>query len=253
MAAASVADDCWYDPIGEIHCAPGGTIPGRPGTPPGERPPIRYLYETTRTGVGTCHYWSRTPGGVDAWDPANDPIVIRIVTTTPECPSPTVPVADTAWRIFRSFPLAAPAPTFEPPESGITGLPTYLASPDPPDVGHVEILPDGRRMDVRAEVVALVVDWGDGGESIADSSDARPYPAGSVTHTYTTKTCSPTYRETHPSGRNCHPTLEAYSITATYTWMGRFRIGGGWVDLGTLDRTATVSYDVDEVQGVLQP
>lgn len=248
------ADDCFYNPIGALICTPGGTIPGPPGTdPPRERPPIRYIYETTRPVIGVCHYWSRTPGGVDAWDPANDPEVIRIVTTTPECPSLREPVSDTAWRIFRAFPLAEPAPALEPPVSGITGLPTYLASPDPVDISHSEVLPDGRRMDVEANVIALVIDWGDGAESAYDSADARPHPAGSVTHTYVTKTCDAAYREEHPSGGNCHPTLEAYPITATYTWLGRYRIGGGWIDLGTLDRTVTVNYDVDEVQGVLQP
>ena len=61
------------------------------------------------------------------------------------------------------------------------------------------------------------------------------------------------YRSEHPFGGNCHPTLEAYPIIATFTWEGRYRIGGGWTYLGTLDRTVTVLYDVDEVQGVLLP
>jgi hypothetical protein len=108
-------------------------------------------------------------------------------------------------------------------------------------------------MEVRASAERLAVDWGDGTRANFDPSAARPYPNGDVAHTYTTKTCDAAYRQDHPSGGNCHPTLEAYPITATFTWAGRYRVGGGWIDLGTLDRTVTVPYDVDEVQGVLQP
>ena len=249
------ADDCYFNPdLGRLICSPGGTIPGKPGDPPRERPPKRYVYTSTDPVVGDCHYWSSTPGGIDAWDPANDPIVIRIVTTTPVCPvTPSDPPAAVAWRIFRSFPLAVPSPTLEPPGSGITGLPTFLSTPDPADITHTEVLPDGRTMDVRASVVSLVVDWGDGVRDGFDPSRAQPYPAGHVTHTYRAKTCDATYRREHPSGGNCHPTLEAYPVTATFTWSGRYRIGGGWIELGTLDRSVTVDYDVDEVQGVLQP
>lgn len=251
---AADADDCYYDPVGEIHCSPGGTLPGGGIKPPGDRPPIRYVYTSTDPVVGDCHYWSRRPGGIDAWNPANDPIVIRIVTTTPVCPvTPSDPPAAIAWRIFRSFPLATPSPSFQPVGSGITGLPTYLASPDPADISHTEVLPDGRTMDVRASATMLVVDWGDGSTTNFDPSRAQPYPAGGVTHTYTTKTCDATYRQEHPSGGNCHPTLEAYPVTATFTWTGRYRIGGGWIELGSLNRSITVEYDVDEVQGVLQP
>jgi len=258
LAAIAHADDCWYDPIGEIHCSPGGRgapgTPGTPGDPPGDRPPIRYLYTSTDPAVGDCYYWSRTPGGLDAWDPANDPAVIRITTSTPVCPVATSePPATVAWRIFRSFPLALPTPTFEPAGSGITGLPTYLATPDPTDITHTELLPDGRTLDVRARVAAFLVNWGDGAKATFESSEARSYPVGSVTHTYVTKTCDATYRQDHPSGGNCHPTLDEYPITATFTWAGSYRVGAAWIDLGTLDRTVTVSYDVDEVQGVLQP
>lgn len=257
LSAAARSDDCYYDPgRGELICSPSGPgTPGPPGTdPPPDRPPIRYVYTSTDPVIGDCYYWSRTPGGLDAWNPANDPAVIRITTSLPVCPVvPDDPPATVAWRIFRSFPLALPSPTFEPPGSGITGLPTYLATPDPVDITHTELLPDGRMLDVTASVSALTVDWGDGATASFDSAEALAYPAGSVTHTYTTKTCDVTYRQEHPSGGNCHPTLEAYPVAATFTWAGRYRVGGAWIDLGTLDRTATVSYDVDEVQGVLEP
>jgi hypothetical protein len=108
-------------------------------------------------------------------------------------------------------------------------------------------------MEVWATVQTLAVDWGDGTNGSFDTATARAYPAGAVIHAYSTKTCDPTYRSEHPFGGNCHSTLEAYPIAATFTWEGRYRIGGGWTYLGTLDRTLTTLYDVDEVQGVLLP
>lgn len=252
-ADCAPADDCHYDSIGQLVCTATGGSSGTTPYPPRERPPNRYLYESTDPTGADCHYWSPIIGGVDAWDPANDPTVIRIVTTTPVCPVVADPSLDLAWRIFRSFPLAVPDPSLEPPVSGITGLPTYLATPDPANITHTEALPDGRTMDVRASVASLSIDWGDGTKGRYEPAEAAPYPSGTVTHTYTTKTCDPEYRREHPSGGNCHSTLEAYPITATFTWAGRYRIGSSWIDLGTLVRTVTVSYDVDEVQGVLEP
>ena len=247
------ADDCYYNRSGRLICDIAGTHPGGPNDPPPrDRPPIRYLYTATDPVVGDCHYWSRTPGGLDTWNPANEAEAMRIATTTPVCPVASDPPGVVAWRIFRSFPLALPTPSLEPPVSGITGLPTYLSTPDPADITHSEILPDGRRLEVRARVSALAVNWGDGARASFDPEGARPYPEGDVTHTYTTKTCDAAYRQEHPSGGNCHPTLDAYPLTATFTWAGSYRVGGAWIYLGTLDRTATVTYDVDEVQGVLQ-
>ena len=255
LAAGSYADDCVYDPVrGDLICsATGGTTNPSGTTPPRERPPIRYIYESTDPTGAPCYYWSRVPGGIDVWDPGNDPVVSVIVTTMPVCPAAVETLEDTAWRVFRSFPLALPTPSLQPSAAGITGLPTFLATPDPADITHVEILPDGRTMEVWATVAAFVIDWGDGASGSFDLEEALVYPSGAVTHTYSTKTCGPAYRHEHPFGGNCHLRLEAYPITATFTWEGRYRIGGVWIYLGTLDRTATVLYDVDEVQGVLQP
>ncbi|MGB5655723.1 MAG: hypothetical protein WBN35_03805, partial [Acidimicrobiia bacterium] len=107
---------------------------------------MRYIYEATDATGAPCYYWSPTPGGLDVWDPGNDPAVAAIVLTTPVCPVIVETPEDTAWRIFRSFALALPDPSLEPAAAGITGLPTYLATPGPPDITHVELLPDGRSM-----------------------------------------------------------------------------------------------------------
>ncbi len=263
IAASAVApslagDSCWYDRDGFLHCEEHGTTPGDPGDSnpdPDDGVGPRYVYVTTDAVVGDCHYWSDVPGGLDAWDPADDAAVIA-ANSLPECPVVVVPPVDvpgTAWSIFRSWDLAPPTPSLQPSSRGITGLPSFLASPPPQDINHSEILPDGRPLRVRAHVAELRVDWGDGALNTHDPSGAQPYPSGSVTHTYTTKTCPPEYREQHPSGGLCHATLEYYTITAIYRWVGEYDVGAGWVQLGTIDRTASLPYDIDELRGVPVP
>lgn len=258
VTPSMAADGCFYDEYGDLDCSASGTTPGDPGDPssdPDDRPGPRYVYVTTDAVVGDCHYWSGTPGGLDSWDPADDPAVIA-ANSLPECPvviTPPVDVPGTAWSIFRSWDLAQPAPSLQPASRGITGLPTFLASPAPLDIRHSETLPDGRPLRVRARVAELRVDWGDGTLNTHDPSGALAYPAGSVTHTYSTKTCPSDYREEHPSGGLCHPTLEYYTITAIYRWVGEYEVGSGWVQLGTLDRSASLPYDVDELRGVPVP
>ena len=255
--AAAQSDACWFDPIGGVlECEASGVIPGDPvPPPPGEPPPLRYVVTSSDPVLGPCYFWSAVPGGLDAWDPGNDPAVIAITTSLPVCPGSPLPpaVGDRAWEIFRSFPLLAPVPELQPVDNGITGLPTYLAAALPAVISHTETLPDGRILDVRAAVVGLHVDWGDGTVATYVPDRALPHPGGEVTHTFGVKTCSDEYRTSHPAGNRCHPTLAAYRIVATYAWAGEWSIGGPWTLLGTLDRTSAVAYDVDEVVGVLVP
>lgn len=254
---ATASDGCRTDRSGLIVCHESGSTPGGPGvkppTPPDPAGP-RYVYVTTRAPVGECHYWSNRPGGLDAWDPAYDAAVIA-ANSLPNCPAPVVvdPPRDTAWDVFRSWNLAPPSVTLEPSVHGITGLPTFLATPTPRNINYREILPDSRVLQVRARVSQLRVDWGDGTLVVYHPSGALPYPQGSVTHPYRTKTCPPEYREEHPSGGLCHPTLEFYTIRTTFRWVGEFNVGSGWETLGTLDRTVLTPYDIDELRGVPVP
>ena len=208
--------------------------------------------------VGDCWRWSRTPPGIDAWNP-NDSAIIATQLSLPRCPvrPPTPPVLSTsevegrAWEIFRSFALAAPVVRMEPPDAGITGLETYLSAETVLPIDHSEVLPGGRTLAVEARMGAVEIDWGDGSVTTHGPDALQPYPAGTAIHVYVTRTCSASYRVEHPTGDSCHPTLDAYPVTVTYTWAARYRYAAGWVDLGTLDRATTISYDVDEVVGVL--
>jgi hypothetical protein len=256
------ADECEFNPVtNSIVCrAHGGDQTATPGAEPvrnGKPAPRIYLYTATDPAVGDCWYVTATPGGLDFTDPNDEPLVLNVVANLPPCPGlgvvPTPAEIETrAWEIFRSFALALPDPALQPPAAGITGLPTFLSASTPDPITYSELLPDGRTLAVRAIVASIQIDWGDGFAATYRPDNARPYPDGTVTHTYVAKTCPPSYRETHPSGGNCHPNLEAYPVTATFLWTGEYAVGGPWTPLGTLTRTATVAYDVDEVQGVLQ-
>jgi hypothetical protein len=256
-STAVAGDSCWTDlPSGTLRCsaAGDGSSPDLPIPRPADDPGLRYVHTSTDPVVGECHFWSNIPGGLDAWDPANDPAVLATVTRLPLCPNPPALDAEVrAWDVFRSWDLAPPSPTISPPDVGITGVPSQISSVAPAAIVHSEILPDGRTLAVRATITMLTVSWGDGSVTHHDPATAIGYPDGDVAHVYELKTCASSYRREHPSGHLCHPTLERYEVRATYQWTGEFSVGGGWVELGSLDRTATTSYDVDEARGVNIP
>ncbi|HSJ71634.1 MAG TPA: hypothetical protein VLA29_08330 [Acidimicrobiia bacterium] len=229
--------------------------PGRPGGPViGDDPGRRYVYTDVDPVIGDCHYWSDVPGGLDAWDPANDPAVIAAVTSLPECPAvPGVDPEVRAWEIFRSWDLDPPEPTVTPDAIGITGLATQVSAGPAPTISEDEVLPDGRLLEVRARIISLDVAWGDGTVSSHDPSEATGHPDGSVTHIYHLKTCTPEYRAEHPSGSLCHPSASSYTITIENVWVGEYRVGGVWIPLGTLSRSAELPYQVEEVRGIPAP
>jgi hypothetical protein len=224
------------------------------------RPPLRYVVTGYDATIGDCYSWSRAPAGLDAWDPGNDPAVIAITTKRPTCPSRSATPATatdpsvSAWSVFRSWNLAAPAPSVTPRDHGITGIPSHIRATPPALISHSETLPDGRKLQVRARAALLTVSWGDGSNASFNPQTADGYPSGSVTHVYDTKTCSMQYRQEHPSGSLCSSSRTEYNITASYTWQGEYNVGSGWVMLGTLDRSAPrIGYDVDEARGVASP
>lgn len=261
---AGAADGCVVTPTG-IDCSAAGSTTSSGTGPGGSTPglPLRYLTTTEHPETdGLCWFWSPVPPGLDSWNPTSDQEILLTLWALPECPDPEAPtvtlstewIVSRAWEVFRSFPLVPPQPSLQPPEHGITGLASYLAAPLPSRLSHRETLPDGRRLAVRAQVTAALVDWGDGSPVLSYRPGAlRPYPLGIARHTYRLKTCPPDYRVSHPSGGNCHPALEAYPVVVTFRWSARYRLGGSWIDLGSLDRSTTVLYDVDEVVGVLRP
>lgn len=261
-SAAAASDVCWIDPhTGRLLCAASGGLPGLdpvlPPPPEGTPGPLRYLRLGWDGGAGRCWYWSRRPPGLDSWDPANDAAIIATRAAFPQCPAtgsgPSPGVAATAWSVFRAFPLARPVLRLEPSAHGVTGLPTYASVVPPRALRHAETLPDGTLLEVEARVEQVTVDWGDGTLDTYAPAAVRPYPSGAARHAYAAKTCPPSYRVGHPAGPRCHPQRRFYEVRVSFTWSGRYRHGGGWIELGSLDRGTEHRYDVDEVVGVLEP
>lgn len=246
MVIASADDGCVLTPTG-IDCGYRGTTTT---TRVRVVPPIRYLGTTVHPAVGTCWYWSRYRPGFDSWDSAFDQSIILTRHRYPECPRPgstVVNVISRAWEVFRSLPLTFPEPRIRP-TIGITNLDSIVTMGRPTTLDHVETLPDGRVLEVQAFVGTIRIDWGDGTPEIG--YPAGPAFADGIPHAYALKTCPPAYRTDHLLGPNCHPLLEWYPIDIAFTWTGRYRTGGSWIVLGTLDRSIRIDYDVDEVVGV---
>lgn len=242
---AAAADRCTLSPDG-IDCWFSGSSTS---TSIVTLPPFRYLATTRHPTLGRCWFWSRYPPGLDASNGANDEAIIRTRFRYPECPSSgsvTVNVTSRAWEVFRSFPLGGPAPRIRP-SAGITNLESLVTAARPTALRHSEVLPDRRVLEVEASVASVPIVWGDGTPSISyPGADVFGTGAG---HAYALKTCPPSYRATHPAGRNCHPVLEAYPVTVSFAWIGRYRTGGAWTVLGTLYRSTSFAYDVNEVVG----
>lgn len=211
--------------------------------------PYRYLRMREHPTVGTCWQWYREPPGWDRWNWSHSVAITVAQRDHPECPAwgwRGVSVSTRAWAIFRSFPLAGPIVDVRP-SIGIANLATVIAVGRPAEVRHRERLPDGRMLEVRAAVETVRIDWGDGATTTVSPGEAS---GAGVLHAYALKTCNAAYRRSHPSGRNCHPTLDSYPIGVVLSWRGRYSTGGAWTNLGTLNRSTTFRYDVDEVVGI---
>jgi hypothetical protein len=246
-SAARATDYCEVTPTG-IVCHFAGTTTSTSIT---TLPPLRYLATMTHPTVGLCWFWSRFPPGIDLHDPANEHEVIMTRAAHPECPARDgghrVDTTSRAWSVFRSWELSRPGVRIRP-TVGITNLASVLTAAQPPVLRHRERLPDGRDLEVEGRVAVVTVDWGDGSPPVG-------YPPATVfgpgaAHRYRLKTCPPWYRVSHPAGRNCHPTLDAYPVTVTFEWQGRYRTGESWIVLGTIRRATSFTYDVDEVVGI---
>ena len=254
---ATALDGCRPTSDGIICGYTGSTSSGSSSssTAPAPLPPLRYL----ATQGGHCWYWSRYPPGFDSWNSVYDHSIISTRWRLPECRSRSAPVvvrvvdaSKRAWAVFRSFPLDSPDFHLTP-AVGITNLPSRLHLEAPRRFRHTERLPDGRRLEVEATVEIVRTEWSDGTPSVAYGVTSAIGDPGAVRHTYLLKTCPADYRISHLDGSKCHPTLDRYPITVTYQWSARYRTGGSWIGLGSIDRPASIRYDVDEVLGVLQP
>ena len=94
----------------------------------------------------------------------------------------------------------------------------------------------------RGELVSTTFDFGNGDVVTCDGF-GDPIPPSKADSIDESPVCGYTYRDVSPDG--------AYPLTITSTWaVSWVGSGGSGGDLGTLDRTTTVDYEVLEIQTV---
>lgn len=182
------------------------------------------------------------PGG-----PALDTGPLRRCTSEPvELPPPEAQ----AWDLISAYVHQRPQPDLNPIVGrGLAGLDTHVGVLPPLPFDDFLAAP-GRFLEVRAEVAAVAIAWGDG------SSDLYPatvfdgltgYPDGIAQHLYETKTCSPP-----GSLPDCHPQLPGYPLSVAYQWVAEWRVNGGpWQQLDVAPTATTFDYTVSEIVSVL--
>src|SRR5690606_31248133 len=118
---------------------------------------------------------------------------------------------------------------------GLAGMATYVAITVAEPWSDTLTIP-GHTLDVKAEVVTVEVDWGDGTQDRYQPNQydlLSGYPDGVASHTYQTKTCHP---NTNPADV-CRP--HPYPISVTYMWDTQWRTNNG--DWNTLDIPPTTT------------
>ncbi|MFQ5554732.1 MAG: hypothetical protein ACE5GC_05110 [Acidimicrobiia bacterium] len=164
-----------------------------------------------------------TPALADGWvrpcggEPDEDPDLISLI-----------------WEVVRRHRIPTPEVAAEP-DIGLTGLDSYVKGRLPSAIEDGAVSPvTGTAVEVVIEVVAVRVDWADGG-------DATHLPA-SLFHRMTG----------WPDGVLAHAydTAGSYRIEVGYDWVVRWRAGSsGWKQLVLSPTTTPVAYRVDEIVG----
>lgn len=170
----------------------------------------------------------------------------------PPTPRPRQPKAAIARAEVKDlFVMPQPGLGVSPLHGGLTGMPVKLwavgvpAEPlrFPPTALH------GTQVEVQASPLSYEWDTGDGGTTAPQSQYSTQAPGSAeqpaVTHVYETKSSV---------GR---PGEGVYTIRLTVKWARRYRVVGiadpcnNWCDLDPGETSATRTYQVDEVRGVL--
>lgn len=258
---------CWVEEVGDpfgnsrqitVCRLANGETTTFPGEPPGDVNPA-----VGTDSLGICWYWTTYESDWELLTRFADGSAIlglRIngflaidTGQIPRCsdePVPNEPPNVRAWEAITRYVHNPPAPELNPPVGlGLTGLATHAGVAVPGPWADTITIP-GYTIDVSAEVLALVIDWGDG-HTDTFPPDAYPsltgYPDGIARHVYETKTCDPP-----GSAADCHPTLSAYPVTVAYHWNAQWRANGGpWIAVNVAPTETATSYPVTEAISTL--
>jgi hypothetical protein len=147
-------------------------------------------------------------------------------------PAEAPPDIEYAWRLVMAMRLDA-ARISVSPSRPVAGLETFVAGPLFRARARELVSPvTGHRIEVRAHLDAVIVDWGDGSPPQAhDAGDpalARSWPDGALRHVY----------------QAAHPVV----ITVTLPWEVEWRVdSGSWSRLAVSPAAVTSAHAVDEI------
>lgn len=135
------------------------------------------------------------------------------------------------WEVLRRHRFALPAPLLAPVR-GLAGLEAYLNLAVPGEVCYELDDPDAAGpLTLEIAVSHVVVDWGDGGESLryrAGSRASSGYPDGMVRHRY--------------------ESVGTYVVGVGFEWRVRWQVDGGpWHPVDVRPTAERVRYRVDEI------
>ncbi len=137
---------------------------------------------------------------------------------------------------------AVPAPTLDlspsPEAGGIVNLGLWLALA-PPDPVTVRAEAGSLWAEATVTLASTTWDMGNGDTVVCDGAGTPIVDTESVDE----GPCGYTYRQSSPDDA-------PFVLTVTATWAVTYRSSAGSGSVGTLDRTASVDYDVDEIQTV---
>jgi hypothetical protein len=193
---------------------------------------LRYWRYRLATGEVWVQTWKRCSRGDER---TFDGVAWRLVAR----PDPEV-LADGSYdEVVRQVPV--PSPAMSPGGPGFVNLGMWLAVEEQEPISVT-----ARAGDVwattSAEVVSTTFDLGNGDVVTCDGF-GDPIPPTMTDTVEASPLCGYTYRDVAPD--------DAYTVTITSRWRVRWAgSGGAGGDLGTLDRSTSLTYEVREIQTV---
>jgi hypothetical protein len=156
--------------------------------------------------------------------------------------APALPAPSTvAQTVAGQIPLPGVSIGIAPKDKGLTGLNAWFWVAGLPAGGAFTASAPalGATVNVEARPTSYVWDFGDQTSSLTTASSGVPYPGtdgpAAIHHMYQAENQSP-----------------GYPLSLTFVLAVRYQVNGGpWTDLGTVQRTISVTYPVEQVRSVI--
>jgi hypothetical protein len=192
----------------------------------GQKPDPQHVGTTSNMYLVMCGGVARSYG-----------YVYPSTTTVAALPAPVIVAQTVAGRI----PLPGVSIGVAPKDKGLTGLNAWFWVAGLPAGGAFTASAPalGATVNVEARATSYVWDFGDQTSSLTTTSSGVAYPGAdgpaAIHHVYQTEDLSP-----------------GYTLSLTFVLAVRYQVNGGpWTSLGTVQRTISVAYPVEQVVSVI--